>query len=112
MSTEQLFQLVLNHPLAAKIQCMFFNKSYLSNIIVIEIDLPWDARQVEEFGPNFLPWNEKKFRQLTNTLSTNLSTIAYTFAVANHFILILVLDLSFEGAGFFCEEMVERFALY
>ena len=80
MNSDDVFKLLVNDPLALKIQRTFKFLIFFI-FLVIEVDIPWDASQVAEYGQYFHPWAERRFKKLCKSLVTNLQTIPFTILV-------------------------------
>ena len=83
LNCEDVYQILLNDQLAPKIQRIFFSILVHYYSIVVELDIPWCAEQVEVYGRSFEPWSEKMFKKVVSTLAKNLVTKAWTFLVSD-----------------------------
>ena len=84
MGSDDIFQLLLTHHLASKIQRKFSRIFLTSDFPVVEVDIPWDEAQVAEYGPHFNPWGEKTFKKLIKSLVVNLGSVPFTLLVSDY----------------------------
>jgi len=50
-------------------------------LLVVEIDMPWDARQVERYGPSFAPWGSTQLEMAIASLKDACPFLPLTYVV-------------------------------
>ena len=49
--------------------------------VVVELDIPWDSSQVDEYGESFTAWDENIFKQAVAAVSTALPLSRHALVV-------------------------------
>ena len=55
-----------------------------TTFVVIEMDLPWDNRQIEEYGESFRAWEETTFKQAVDAIWTSMPHAKPVLVVSCH----------------------------